>query len=72
MCAGGFHRQSDQVCNLRACGVTPKSKGTLEYLSRRIPVDGHGKAMTLIIIFSVGKTDRSSNKDGAGYEQNRP
>jgi hypothetical protein len=33
-----FIVRSDQVCNLRACGNTPKSKGTLEYLSRRIPV----------------------------------
>jgi len=28
--------------------------------------------MVLIIIFSVGKTDRSSNKDGSGYRANRP
>jgi LysR substrate binding domain len=27
--------------------------------------------MVLIVIFSVRKTDRSSNKDGSGYEQNR-
>jgi hypothetical protein len=39
--------------------ITPQSKGTLEYLSRRIPVAfGHGMAMVLIIIFSVGKIDR--------------
>ena len=31
-----------------------------------------GRAMVLIVIFSVRKTDRSSNKDGSGYEQNRP
>ena len=50
-----------------------RSKGTLEYLSRRIPVAfGHGRTMVLIIIFSVGKIDRSSNKDGSGYRAKPP
>jgi hypothetical protein len=33
---------------------------------------GHIRAMVFIVIFCIGKLDRSSNKDGADYEQSRP
>ena len=60
-------RSSLQSKSLRE--LRPRARVRSNICLEEFPVDGHGKAMTLIIIFSVGKTDL---KDGLGYEQNRP
>jgi hypothetical protein len=33
---------------------------------------GHSRVTVLIVIFCIGKIDRSSDKDGSDYEQSRP
>ena len=66
-------RSSLQCKSLRPTFIIPQSKGNSQYPSRRVPVAfGHSRAMMPIIIFCLGKIDRSSNKDGSDYEQNRP
>jgi hypothetical protein len=45
--------------------LRPRARVRSNICLEEFPLHGHGRAMILIIIFSVGKTDRSSNKDGS-------
>ena len=68
VCAGVFHSRSGQVCNVvEPARITPKSKVRSNICLEEFPLhSAMAGAMVLIIIFSVGKIDRSSNKDGSG------